>query len=103
AMLTRQILGRVRRRGQPDVRGRDPSTKLPDGSWCAPGMAPRWPFPGDAASSADGHDDDIVTHSEEPPMTPSPFDAMPVTRPEAIAVDTFLIPNLAPGPDGLLL
>ena len=36
-------------------------------------------------------------------MTPSPFDAMPVTRPEAIAADTFLIPNLAPGPDGLLL
>ena len=36
-------------------------------------------------------------------MTPSPFDAMPVTRPEAIAADVFLIPNLAPGPDGLLL
>ena len=36
-------------------------------------------------------------------MNPSPFDAMPVTRPEAIAADTFLIPNLAPGPDGLLL
>ena len=35
-------------------------------------------------------------------MTPSPFDAMPVTRPEAIAADVFLIPNLAPGPDGLL-
>ena len=36
-------------------------------------------------------------------MSPSPFDAMPVTRPEAIAPDTFLIPNLAPGPDGLFL
>jgi hypothetical protein len=36
-------------------------------------------------------------------MTPSPFAALPVTRPEAIAADTFLIPNLAPGPDGLLL
>jgi flavorubredoxin len=28
---------------------------------------------------------------------------MPVTRPELIAPDTFLIPNLAPGPDGLYL
>ena len=36
-------------------------------------------------------------------MTPSPFAAMPVTRPELIAPDTFLIPNLAPGPDGLYL
>ena len=36
-------------------------------------------------------------------MTRSPFDAMPVTRPEAIAADTFLSPNLAPGPDSLLL
>ena len=68
-----------------------------------PGMAPRWPFPGDAASGSDGHDDDFVTAPEELPMTPSPFDAMPVTRPEAIAPETFLIPNLAPGPDGLLL
>jgi flavorubredoxin len=36
-------------------------------------------------------------------MTPSSFDAMPATWPEAIAADTFLIPNLAPGPDGLFL
>jgi len=36
-------------------------------------------------------------------QSPSPFDAMPVTRPEAIAPETFLIPNLAPGPDGLYL
>lgn len=36
-------------------------------------------------------------------MTISAFDAMPVTRPEAIAPETFLIPNLAPGPDGLYL
>jgi len=36
-------------------------------------------------------------------MTPSSFASLPVTRPEAIAADTFLIPNLAPGPDGLLL
>lgn len=36
-------------------------------------------------------------------MNPSPFDAMPVTRPEAIAPETFLIPNLAPAPDGLYL
>lgn len=39
-------------------------------------------------------------------MNPATFDALPVTRPEAIAADTFPIPipipNLAPGPDGLL-
>lgn len=36
-------------------------------------------------------------------MPPCLFDAMPVTRPELIAPETFLIPNLAPGPDGLFL
>ncbi|HEY6132544.1 MAG TPA: MBL fold metallo-hydrolase [Rubrivivax sp.] len=36
-------------------------------------------------------------------MTFSPFADMPVTGPELIAPDTFLIPNLAPGPDGLYL
>ncbi len=36
-------------------------------------------------------------------MTPSSFASLPVTRPEAIAADTFLIPNLAPAPDGLFL
>lgn len=68
-----------------------------------PGMARRWPFPGDVASSSDGQHDDLVNYPKESPMTRSPFDAMPVTRPEAIAADTFLIPNLAPGPDSLLL
>ena len=62
-----------------------------------PGMARRWPFPGDVASSSDGQHDDLVNYPKESPMTRSPFDAMPVTRPEAIAPDTFLIPNLAPG------
>lgn len=36
-------------------------------------------------------------------MTLSPFGAMPVTPPELIAPDTFLIPNLALAPDGLFL
>lgn len=36
-------------------------------------------------------------------MTPSVTDAMPATAPEAIAPDTFLIPHLAPAPDGLFL
>ncbi len=36
-------------------------------------------------------------------MSPSLFDAMPVTWPEAIAPETFLIPNLAPGSDGRFL
>ena len=36
-------------------------------------------------------------------MTPTAFDHMPVTLPEAIAPEIFLIPNLAPGPDGLYL
>ncbi len=36
-------------------------------------------------------------------MSISPFDTMPATRPEAIGPDTFLIPRLAPGPDGLFL
>lgn len=36
-------------------------------------------------------------------MSSTRFDNMPVTRPEVIAPETFLIPNLAPGPDGLFL
>jgi flavorubredoxin len=36
-------------------------------------------------------------------MSPSAFADLPVTRPEWIAPDTFLIPNLAPGADGLYL
>jgi flavorubredoxin len=36
-------------------------------------------------------------------MTPTAFDAMPMTPPEVIAPEIFLIPNLAPGPDGLYL
>lgn len=36
-------------------------------------------------------------------MTPSDFGAMPSPRPELIAPDTFLIPNLALAPDGLFL
>ena len=36
-------------------------------------------------------------------MTHCAFADMPVTRPELIAPDTFLIPNLAPGSDGLYL
>jgi flavorubredoxin len=36
-------------------------------------------------------------------MNHAAFADMPVTRPELIAPDTFLIPNLAPGPDGLYL
>jgi flavorubredoxin len=36
-------------------------------------------------------------------MNASAFADMPETRPELIAPDTFLIPHLAPGPDGLYL
>jgi flavorubredoxin len=36
-------------------------------------------------------------------MSDRAFADMPFTRPELIAPDTFLIPNLAPGPDGLYL
>lgn len=36
-------------------------------------------------------------------MSPRNFADMPVTRPELIAPDTFLIPNFAPAPDGLYL
>jgi flavorubredoxin len=36
-------------------------------------------------------------------MTPTPFHDVPATRPERIAPDTWLIPNLAPAGDGLFL
>ena len=36
-------------------------------------------------------------------MTPSTFGAVPSPLPELIAPETFLIPNLAPAPDGLFL
>jgi flavorubredoxin len=36
-------------------------------------------------------------------MTPTPFRDVPATRPERIAPDTWLIPNLAPAGDGLFL
>lgn len=36
-------------------------------------------------------------------MSPSTVNTLPITRPEAIAPETFLIPNLALAPDGLFL
>jgi flavorubredoxin len=66
-------------------------------------MDPRWLLSGDAAAGCTGHDDGALNSPDGTLMSSSPFEAMPVTRPEAIAPDTFLIPNLAPGPDGLLL